>query len=91
MKNTRNMKFRPFLAVVTLASAAGACPFCHTQTGEQIHASVFGPDFWFNVGVTLLPFAIFLGLTALIYFGVPTHQPSVEDSACLPRNGKETV
>ena len=54
--------------------SASACPLCHTATGDKVRAAILGQDFWFNVGVTVLPFAIFLGITALIYYGMPTRE-----------------
>jgi hypothetical protein len=64
------MKFLGILLVIS-ASSANACTFCHSETARRIRAAVFGPDFWFNAGVTVLPFAICLGITALIYFPLP--------------------
>jgi hypothetical protein len=66
--------------MTALASSASACPLCHTETGDKIRAAVFGADFWFNVGVTVLPFAIFLSITAFIYFRVPRREPRVATS-----------
>jgi hypothetical protein len=58
--------------VSVIAIPASACPICHTETAQKIRHALFGPDFWFNIGVTILPFAIFLSITALIYYGFPT-------------------
>lgn len=70
----RNLKvYAPFV-VSMVATPASACPLCHTETARQIRAAIFGPDFWFNVGVTILPFVLFLGITALIY-GKPRSEP----------------
>src|SRR5688572_10594699 len=79
--------FRPFIrwrkSVSTLGtlillnvlpSAVLACPLCHSDTGKQVRAGIFGPDFGFNLLVTTIPFVIFLGITALIYFGLPTRR-----------------
>lgn len=54
------------------AGAAVACPFCHTETGQQVRAGIIGADFGFYLLVTLGPFAILLGIVALVYFGLPT-------------------
>ena len=54
-----------------LADAAFACTLCHTDTGKAVRSGIFGPDFAFNILVTLIPFVIFLGITALIYFRFP--------------------
>jgi hypothetical protein len=63
-----------FWMAMLAPSSASACPLCHTATGDKVRAAVLGPDFWFNVGVTVLPFAVFLGITALIYYGIPTRE-----------------
>lgn len=64
--------FSTFFFSLLAPAIASACPLCHTDTGNKVRAAIFGTDFWFSVSVTLLPFAIFLGLTAIIYFGLPT-------------------
>jgi hypothetical protein len=60
------------LGITEIAVPASVCPICHTETADKIRHALFGPDFWFNLSVTLLPFAIFLGITALIYYRFPT-------------------
>ena len=71
-------RLRPFQALGifvflnVFSTAALACPLCRTDTGKQVRAGIFGPDFTFNMVVTIIPFVIFLGITALIYFGLPT-------------------
>jgi hypothetical protein len=73
---------RRFLSLIcAFAFSATACPLCHTQTGNNVRAALFGPDFWFNVGVTVLPFPIFLAITALIYFGGSEAKPRAENSS----------
>lgn len=64
--------FSTVLFSLLAPAVASACPVCHTATGNKVRAAIFGTDFWFNVSVTVVPFAIFLGLTALLYFGLPT-------------------
>jgi hypothetical protein len=61
-----------FVLFNLFSTAALACPLCHTDTGEKVRAGIFGPDFGFNLVVTIIPFIIFLAITALIYFGLPT-------------------
>ncbi len=36
-----------------------------------MRSGIFGPYFEFNLLAILMPFIVFLGLSALIYFGVP--------------------
>ena len=60
-----------FVLLNVFPGAALACPLCHTDTGKQVRAGIFGPDFGFNLVVTIIPFVIFLVITALIYFGLP--------------------
>jgi hypothetical protein len=56
---------------LVVASAAAACPVCHTETGRQVREGIFGADFGFYLLVTAMPFVVLLGITALIYFGLP--------------------
>jgi hypothetical protein len=46
-----------------------ACPFCSTKTAGEIRTSLFGPDIFFNIGATLLPFVIFFCVAVFIYYG----------------------
>jgi hypothetical protein len=71
-----------FLFIVFSTTPALACPLCHTKTGRQVRAGIFGPDFGFNLLVTIIPFVIFLGITAFIYFGPPIRRS--------PANGSES-
>jgi len=59
-----------FVAVLVFASAASACPFCESETGQQVKAGIFNDQFWGNVLLTLLPFPVLLAIVALIYFDV---------------------
>lgn len=52
------------------SATASACPVCHTETGRQVRAGIFGEDFGFNLLVSALPFPIFLGIAAALHFGV---------------------
>jgi hypothetical protein len=76
--STSSLRRKPLQALAAIvflnafSTGAFACPFCHTETGKQIRSGVFGSDFRFNLIVTIIPFVIFLGITALIYFGFPT-------------------
>jgi hypothetical protein len=58
---------RGFLLLV--ADVASGCPLCHTQTGEQLRAGIFNGSFGWNLLATLLPFPIFAGVVAFLYFG----------------------
>ena len=59
------------VAVLLWASSALACPFCESETGQQVQAGIFNDQFWMNVLLTLLPFPILLAIVALIYFEFP--------------------
>lgn len=48
---------------------AFACPVCHTETGAQVRAGIFGEDFGANLLVAAMPFPIFLGIAAALHFG----------------------
>lgn len=52
-------------------SFASACPFCQSDTGQQVRAGIFGEDFAYNLMATILPFVLFLAIVAAIHFGVP--------------------
>ena len=56
------------VAVLLSASSTLACPFCESETGQQVKAGIFNDQFWNNVTLTLLPLFILLGIVALIYF-----------------------
>ena len=80
MNGTSKYSLKPLQALTSLfflnafSTAALACSLCHTETGKQVRSGIFGPDFGFNLLVTVMPFVIFLVITALIYFGVPGHR-----------------
>lgn len=41
------------LVIATAAlgvSPALACTLCHSRTAQDVRATIFGPDFWTNVG-----------------------------------------
>lgn len=57
--------------LLLVATPAFACTLCNSTRAEQVRAAVFGPDFWLNAGLTVLPFVICLGITALIYYWFP--------------------
>jgi hypothetical protein len=43
-----------------------ACTLCHSNIAEQVR-DVLLADFWRNVGVSLIPFAIMLAIAAFIH------------------------
>lgn len=69
------MSWTPRLTALAMgglpASAAVACPFCESPTGQQVRAGIFNVDFVDHLFLTLLPFPILLAIVALIYFGPP--------------------
>lgn len=54
---------------VLCSSTASACPFCDSQTAEQVRAAIFNEDFVYHLAAAFAPFPVFLGILALIYFG----------------------
>jgi hypothetical protein len=48
-----------------------ACTLCHSEAAENVRAAIFGPNFWQNVGLTVLPFLVFVAIVACIYPGIP--------------------
>jgi hypothetical protein len=67
--NRRSRRFTALFA--NLGTLAFAGLLGHTRTGEQIRESVLGANFWFYLGATALPFAVFLLIIGLLYYGVP--------------------
>jgi uncharacterized membrane protein len=57
--------------LILVADVACSCPLCHTQTGEQLRAGIFNGSFGWNLLATLLPFPVFAGVVAFLYFGKP--------------------
>lgn len=67
--------------------SATACPYCETETGQQVRAGIFNDQFWSNVTVTLLPLFVLLGIVALIYFDLSWLRPKThgEENSTAPR------
>lgn len=53
------------------ADAVRACPLCRSETGERVRAGILNDDFAYHLLVTFLPFPVFLGVVAVMYFGPP--------------------
>jgi hypothetical protein len=53
------------LGMILPASSAWACPYC--QTAREVRAGIYDEDFAYHLGVTLLPFGVFLGIAAAIH------------------------
>ena len=75
-------------AALAFAPAASACPFCRSETGEQVKAGLFNEDFGYNLFLTLLPFPVLLGIVALIHFGLPW--PGTPSQPATPPGGEGT-
>ncbi len=63
-------KIQPVIPLL-LTSAAYGCPFCHTQTGQQVHAGIFNSSFGFKLLAMALPFPVFAAVVAWLHFGIP--------------------
>ena len=65
------------IAVTTMlrASVADACPFCDSQTSEQVRAGIFNADFGYHLAVSLAPFPVLIGILLLIYHGPTSRSP----------------
>jgi hypothetical protein len=48
-------------------SAALACTLCHSDLAREVRAAVFGHDFWLNVAVSVVPFAILAAIATLVH------------------------
>ena len=81
------------VAVLVCASTASACPFCESETGQQVKAGIFNDHFWSNVLLTVLPFPILLAIVALIYFDVswPWKQAHARAEAAGPSTAPTTT
>jgi hypothetical protein len=51
-----------------------ACPFCESETGQQVRAAIFNSEFFSNAALTLLPFPFLAAIVGLIYVGFPTRK-----------------
>jgi hypothetical protein len=74
------MNVRIIVTVILMAlagplPAAVACPYCDTETGQQVRAGIFNDQFWSNVTVTVLPLLFLAGIVALIHFDLSTLWP----------------
>lgn len=64
--------------------SATACPYCETETGQQVQAGIFNDQFWSNVTLTLLPLFVLLGIVALIYFDLSWLWPKTHGEGNSP-------
>lgn len=53
------------LGIVLPGSSATACPYC--KTAGAVREGIFDEAFVSNLGVTLVPFGVFLGIAAAIH------------------------
>ena len=49
-------------AVLAAPAAVVACPFCGTETSEQVRAALFNDSFWVNAAMVLAPFPLVLAI-----------------------------
>jgi hypothetical protein len=59
------------LGFLPLSPSAHSCPVCNQETGQAVRAGLLDEDLGFNLLATVLPFGVFLGITAAIHFGLP--------------------
>ena len=69
----REIVMRTLFAWLLLASSAVACPFCDSETGQQVRQGIFDRNFVDNLLLTLIPFPVLLAIVVLIYFGLPPY------------------
>jgi hypothetical protein len=74
-------------------SPAEACPFCESETGQQVNAGIFNDHFWGSVLMTLMPFLILLVIVMLIYFDISWSlaQTSARPDAAAPATTPPTT
>lgn len=84
---TLGMAPRSFAAAAAalVASAARACPVCHSPLGAEVRAGLFGGDLLQNVAAILLPVPILAAVVlAVRRFGLPgipaEHHAGSEDA-----------
>ncbi|MDX1931110.1 MAG: hypothetical protein SFU56_00750 [Capsulimonadales bacterium] len=58
--------------LATSTPHADACPVCDSPTGREVRREIFNEEFGPNLLRTVLPFPIFLGITAFLYVGPPS-------------------
>ncbi len=51
-----------------------ACPECAEGIRVRVRQGIYGDGFGFNLGAVVLPFGVFLAITALIHPGLPTRR-----------------
>lgn len=66
-----------------LVSSAFACPFCHSETGQEVNRRIFGGDFVINFGISLAPFAVIFILITFFHLGYPSLRTSFDCDARL--------
>ena len=59
------------LFILAASPLAVGCPVCDTGTGEQVRAGIADGNLGLNLAAVLLPFAVVLGVAAVIHFGLP--------------------
>jgi len=62
-------KIFSLLFLITISPTI-ACPLCKSETAKDVRGLIFGPDFSFNLIVTLFPFLIFGLIVFFIYNGI---------------------
>lgn len=64
--------FTRFVAACSILACCCAealgCPWCESQIGLKVRHEVFGPAFWENAMLVILPLPILLLLVALVYY-----------------------
>ncbi len=86
----RNVATLGSLIVLGLnVASAAACPFCESETGQQVKAGIFNDHFWRNLLLTLMPFLLLLAVVMGIFiddFRFRT-QTTPKADAAPPANG----
>lgn len=61
------MKILLTLILLLFSVFTMACPFCDSDTADDIRALILGPDLLLNVFTVILPFIVFGILTIIVY------------------------
>jgi hypothetical protein len=59
------------VSLLLSSSGAWACPFCASETGQQIYAGIFDARFVPTLLRVLAPFPVLIGAVALVRRWVP--------------------
>jgi hypothetical protein len=69
--------FAPLGLALFQSTAVLGCPFCSSEVGLEVRATLFGADFMRNVAAISLPFLMLTALVAWLFYDSSTRLESV--------------